>query len=209
MTTLYSRLFAQEWVCVRSAHRKKGWCCVVQLLGSVHFSHCSSPRLLQSALFSSINLLFPFVSLPTSPTLAPSVSLSRILGDPHFTIVAPPLLSLWPLLYAKQVSARTRRTATTSQRRRQGLQGKKHTLTYTPMCSPFLCPLLCALDLHALHTYMLPFFTHTFTQTRIKLPWAGLGLGTGRAGAVCLSVISIPAGGSWPGQTSEWSSRSR
>lgn len=187
---------------------------MVQLLGSVHISHCPSPQLLlllhQSALFSSINLLFPFVFLPTSLTLAPSVSLTRILGDPHFTIVAPPLLSPWPLLYAKQVSARTRRTATTSQRRRQGLRGKKHTLTYTPTCSPFLCPLLCALSIYMHFTHICSLsFTHTFTQTHIKLPWAGLGLGTGRAGAVCLSVISIPAGGSWPGQTSEWSSRSR
>lgn len=169
---------------------------MVQLLGFVHISHCSSLQFLlslhQSPLISSINLLYLFLPLPSSPTLVPSVFLSHILRDPHFTIVAPPLLSSWPLLYAKQVSARTRRTATNSQRRRQGLWGKKHTLTYTPTCSLFLCPLLCALSIymHMHFTHMCSLsFSHTFTQTHIQLPWAGLGLGTARAEAVCLSLV--------------------
>lgn len=89
--------------------------------------------------------------------------------------------------------------------------GAKNTHSHThPHAVPFsvlCCVLSWSTCTCTSHMYA-PFLSLTLSNTH-KAPRAGLGLGTGRAGAVCLSVISIPAGGSWPGQTSERSSRSR
>ena len=173
------------------------------------FIHSISPLYFSSTNLLDLRLLLP----PLIPSM--SLSLSHILRDPRFTAVAPPLLSAWPLLYAKQVSARTRRTATTSQRRRQGLGGEKrthtHTHTHTHMCTlvhtqlshvvavSFSVAAVCPLHLHAhaLHTYVLPFFqshmhehthkhTHTHTHTHTHSS-RGLGWGWGH-GELELSV---------------------
>lgn len=86
--------------------------------------------------------------------------------------------------------------------------GDAHTQKHTHNRSLLLCP--CSLSTCICTSHICaPFLSLTLAHTHTHLSWAGLGLGTGRAGAVCLSVISIPAGGSWPGQTSERSSRSR
>lgn len=152
------------------------------------------PLLLQHcALFSSSNLLL--VLLPPSHLLSPSTALSHP-GGPSFQH-HPPLLTIWSLLYAKQVSARTRRTATTSQRRRQGLGGKNtHPHTLLTCAFSFSVSTFLALGLHAyaLHTYELLFFHlhfHTHQHTHMD---AHISCGLGCVGAgdreswSCLSV---------------------
>ena len=164
-------------------------------------------------------------SLPSSP---PCPSLSHPGGPSfHHRCPSPPLRLAPPVCKAgvsqdKEDSDYLTKEATGS----WGRKTHAHIHTHTHMCTlvhtPFtrggsllLCrccvssPSTCTCTSHICAPFLSITHARTHTYTHTQLSWAGLGLGTGRAGAVCLSVISIPAGGSWPGQTSERSSRSR
>lgn len=192
--------------------RKKVWCCVVQLLGLFIFPIVPLP----GSFFYSISLLYFLLLICCFPS-----SLSLLLSYPcplcvplrhpggpsfHHRFPSPHLPLAPPVCKAgvsqdKEDSNYLTKEATGSSRQKTHAHIHTHVLSLSLSLCYVLSPSTCTSHIYA------PFLS--LIQTHIKLLWAGLGLGTGRAGAVCLSVISIPAGGSWPGQTSEWSSRSR
>lgn len=153
---IYYKMSGCQWTC-----SEEMWCGgVVQSLDLIRFPivppRFSSFKLAHSALFCCF---FFYTNLLTI-----SLSFSRSLTSWGTLILPlsshPPLLSARPLLYAKQVSGRTRRTAATSQRRRQGLRGKTHTRTHTECLSLSLSVLFCVLlpSPHTSHTHVLPLF---------------------------------------------------
>lgn len=131
ITTSCSRLFTAEWGLSVDLLFGKGQRYVVQFLSLFTFpivppsifSAVPSPSFHHAA-FSSANLLYlPLLPFPSSRSSRPPRVPLPHPGGPSFRRRRPspsPLL----LLYAKQVSARTRRTVTTSQRRRRGLRGE-------------------------------------------------------------------------------------
>lgn len=107
-------------------------------------------------------------------------------GGPSFHHLSPPPLLHLPLLYAKQVSTRTRRIATTSQKRQQGLGGDiTPTHTHTLLtCVVSLSVSLCVISIY-IHTYVF-LFLHMHTHSR------GLGWRWGQGElelSVCLSLV--------------------
>lgn len=164
---------------------------------SIYFFSASFFRFIISSANLLYLLLLPSPLLPPSSPLCPSLTSWGNLAAPSLPV---PSSSLVPSCMQSRCQPGQGGQRLTHKGGNWVL-GVNHTHTLN-MCSPL--PLLCAPSIHMHFTHMCALsFTHS------QLPWAGPELGTGAARAVCLSVISIPAGGSWPGQTSERSSRSR
>lgn len=152
--------------------------------------------------------MFPPAELRRSSSSS-SLTLQRVQGDPS-SPPSPPVASLW-LLGPSCMQSRCQ-PGQGGQRlpHKGGNKVWRGSHTHAHAQSPALPPpYALSISVHMLFTHMRSLsFTHTthttHTHGRVHARahthslWAGLELGTGRAGAVCLSVISIPAGGSWP-----------
>lgn len=96
---------------------------------------------LSNCCFISLLLICLIFSSPV-PAVSPSNTHTNILGDLYFTMIAPPRPVPWPLLYAKQVSGRTRRTAAIPHKEGDRVSGAKtHSNMHThwiPRVGPWL-----------------------------------------------------------------------